>query len=328
MKLRIIFPFLFFCSASFAQSLTIQSGSSIVLSSGTTFSVDGLVLTPSSDFTLAGPLTLTRATTVTHPTPDSYVSRVYLFSNTLPSFSGNITVYYQDAELNGLAENTLTLSVYNGSNWTDYNSGVSRDANANYVSTSGITNASLNELILASPTVILPVQWLSVNARTQGTSNVISWVTTNEVQVKGYQVQRSVDARSWINLGGTIPATNAAGDHRYFLSDTNPFEVVTYYRILESDNDGHSRFSNVVLVSNSATGTFSIFPNPAASFVSFRSSGIIGPVEIFNAAGERVLQTIVNQNSGVISVAQWPVGLYFIRVGQSGAIKTLSFIKK
>ncbi|GAC1422602.1 MAG: hypothetical protein NVSMB67_19620 [Flavisolibacter sp.] len=118
------------------------------IKSGTAVAIDSLVLTPSADLNISGVNSITRTTTVVHPILDPYIQRVYHFSPTLTSFSGDISIYFSNLELNGLASDNLLPDLYNGTSWNKLTSGISRDASINKISASAQSGISLNELTL------------------------------------------------------------------------------------------------------------------------------------------------------------------------------------
>jgi hypothetical protein len=141
-------------NASFAQSgLHVASGTDLLIKSGTLFSVDSLVLTPATDFTISGPNAATRTNAVTAPFSGSAINRTFQFSNTVTSFSGTIGIYYRDEELNNVPEKYLTLNIYDGNSWSAHNASVTRDAVNNIVTTTGFNGISMNELTLAASQV-------------------------------------------------------------------------------------------------------------------------------------------------------------------------------
>lgn len=150
---KIIFIITIWAAASLlnclqAQILTVSPGTDMTIKSGTVFSADSLILTPSADFTLSN-LSLKKSTAVSHALPNPYIARVYQFSNNSNPFKGSVQINYRDgAELKGIAESSLTLNIYNGTKWNAY-APTTRDATNNYVLTSGINCVALNELTLA-----------------------------------------------------------------------------------------------------------------------------------------------------------------------------------
>jgi hypothetical protein len=313
-----------------SQIITIQSGANLFLGSGSQLYADGLDLQPSSDLDIAGPNSISRSTTVIHPTANPYISRVYQLANTISGFSGTITVYYQDAELNGIPENALTLNIHNGNSWMAYNTGITRDGTANFVTTAGISNAGLNELTLANESSPLPLRWLSIVARAAGENNVVTWKTSDEANVKDFQVQKSNDGIGWINTGSPITASNMPGLHSYSYTDRNRYVPITFYRVRQEDWDGRSSYSKVVSVKISNTPSILLMPNPAISQVHIKSSSEpVLSVIIFNAAGSKVYaMENINQSAVTIPVANWTAGYYLAHINLNGKLQTMGFVKQ
>jgi hypothetical protein len=141
---------------SYAQNgISLSSGTSLSILPGTVFSVDSLVLVPSAAFTIKGINSQTRTATPVHALPRANISRVFRYASTLTAYSGAVTIYYRDAELKSIPEANLTLNIYDGSNWKAYTSNVTRNSTQNFVTTTGFSSVSLNELTLANTTSTL-----------------------------------------------------------------------------------------------------------------------------------------------------------------------------
>src|SRR5688500_470405 len=140
-----------FTFSSFAQGrLHVADGSSLLISSGSSLSVDRLVLTPSSDFTISGVNNVLKSASASNANPTSYINRVYQFSTALSSFSGGIAIHYDDADLNSLSENSLLLNIHDGNSWNLFHTNVTRNPSNNVVTTTGLSEIDLNEITLAS----------------------------------------------------------------------------------------------------------------------------------------------------------------------------------
>ena len=106
-RLFFLFAALLFNGMAWAQLLKVSAGTDLTILSGTIFHADGLTLTPSANFTISNN-TLNKFTTITHPSSNPYISRVYRFTNTTSAFTGSVQINYRDgAELNGIAEKEL-----------------------------------------------------------------------------------------------------------------------------------------------------------------------------------------------------------------------------
>ena len=89
----------------------------MTINGGTPFSVSGLVLTPSSDFTLNN-ISISKNEKVSNYLGQSTVARVYKFSNTTNPFIGEAGIRYQANELLSGNNANLKLQVFNGNNWS------------------------------------------------------------------------------------------------------------------------------------------------------------------------------------------------------------------
>ena len=140
-------PFIFFLIFSY---VTITHGQEIFVGSnaneyleiqtGGTLSLNGISLTPSAALKITNN-TLYKSNSVSN-TLNSSVNRSYLFSNNPINFSGDLSIYYNDSELNGQLETDLKMFLFDGTNWNPQSSTAS-DTSLNYVT----INAS-NHLIL------------------------------------------------------------------------------------------------------------------------------------------------------------------------------------
>ena len=320
---------------TFAQSgLTVSAGSSIFISSGTVFSADSLALTPSADFTISGANTETRNAVVTHTTANPYIQRVFHFSNTMPSFSGAISIYYLDAELNSIPENMLTLNVNNGSVWNAYNLSVTRDGVKNFVTTAGLTNIVMNELTLANTNGPLPVTFILFNSTCIGGGVKLTWTTAQEINSKNYNVEKSTDGRNWQVIAGVAAAGNSSAERSYTFADYTS-SGNTFYRIAENDLDGRQTISSTIKSSCVSMEAFAIHPNPVHQmlFVTISVSEMM-PVQLrlYDAKGSIVKQLQTNllkgNNELQLNITGLTKGVYVLDANWGNNSKTSKVVKE
>lgn len=277
----------------FSQNgITVSSGTALFLTSSTIFSVDSLVLTPSADFTLNGVNAESRSAVIIHPAIGAYIKRVFHLANNLPAFSGDITIYYLDQELNGIPEAALTLNVYNGVLWKDYALNVVRDGVNNFVATTGLTNIDLNELTLASISEPLPVLFGRISTVCINGDLEISWTTEQESNSKTFFVERNSTGAGWDIIGNLPAAGNSEVQHSYSYRDLKSTDNA-YYRIVESDLDGRQFVSKTMASNCSATDIFIVFPNPATAIVylsMYAAENAVMNLSLYDSKGSRVKQ--------------------------------------
>jgi hypothetical protein len=312
--LFVFFAVLFLCN-SHAQ-LTVDPGSSLTIQNGTQFHVDGLTLIPSADFSLSN-VVLSKSATAIHTPVSTYISRVYQFSNTTNAFSGSIQINYNDgAELNGIDEAELTLTIYNGTNWAQY-LGSTRDAINNYVLTNGLSGVTLNELTLASQFVPqqLPLTWLSFTAKAQNNNqSLLQWITAQEQNTKDFYIQHCADGINWVTIGSLAAAGNSNSTNHYNYVHTNPVKGLNYYRIKQTDVDSRYSYSPVRMLSfTRALQPFTILGNPVTNDVLTLQVNMATSLAFYTADGKLLWQKQVNAGTKTIDVSRYAKGTYLLK---------------
>jgi hypothetical protein len=132
MKKRLFLLFGFFASPLvFSQILTVNSGSSVSIASGSSVTLGGLEIAPSDTYVINGDNAVSRSTSAITAGDNSSVSRVYSTTALLSGFTGTLTFSYLDGELNGIAEGDLVLELQaDDDSWTSYNGTVNETNNS------------------------------------------------------------------------------------------------------------------------------------------------------------------------------------------------------
>ena len=184
-----------------------------------------------------------------------------------------------------------------------------------------------NTATTAIKDITLPVTITSYEAHeVVGSGHVENnWTAANEQGTAYYNVQRSVDGRSFVTIG----RVNAKGNVSYSFLDMNAKNNSLYYRLQVVDKDGRIHYSKVVSVQLSIVNyQLSIFPNPAKNYIIVNGSNI-KEVRILDNLGREVLskkainvadaQHRINFNLGA--------GIYFVRIlSADGTIANEKFV--
>jgi hypothetical protein len=118
------------CPFLFSQILTVNSGSSISIASGSSVTLGGLEIAPSDTYVISGDNAVSRSASAVTAGANSSVSRVYSVSALLSGFTGTLTFSYLEGELNGIAEGDLVLELQaDDDSWTSYNGTVNETNN-------------------------------------------------------------------------------------------------------------------------------------------------------------------------------------------------------
>jgi hypothetical protein len=177
---------------------TVLSRTNHVIKSGTVVSMDGLVITPSRDFSLTGN-SLTRKPTATNATTNSNINNYYAFSANTNAFTGMVRFNYADAELNGLNEADLKLNIYSPRRWSlQQNTIVNTIDNFTQNNLSAVTMRELTlGYVICAPTAVVATNnfqtictgtsmaTIALSDALNPTGTTYTWTRTNSKSVTG-----------------------------------------------------------------------------------------------------------------------------------------------
>jgi hypothetical protein len=225
------------------------------------------------------------------------------------------------------AINDLRVAHWNGSTWKDEGKGTTTGNESEGSIESFNAISSFSPFTLASTTINnpLPVEYVYFIASLEGDHNVLlSWETGNEGDNTSFEIEKSVDARTWMVIG----KVNSNDVHRYTFNDNQFIQAVAYYRIRQVDGDGTSSYSVIRMIRQDETGRLVINPNPATSTLTIHVPPGITKIEVFNALGARVWMNPVELTVTTINVQAWPSGVYTILATGIRERRVVKFIKQ
>ncbi len=187
----------------------------------------------------------------------------------------------------------------------------------------GVTAAGLaiDDFELTGPTNNpLPVSLLSFSAkRTSENSVDVNWITGNEENNKGFEVERSLNFNDGFESIGFISGKgNSKEKHAYRFTDENNPHPLSFYRLKQTDMDGTFVYSDVAVVKSAndlrEPNLVQIWPTTIEKqfFIhgNFSGSAIL---MIFSSNGQLVeYKNITNQEK--LSLENVPSGIYFLRI--------------
>ena len=126
----LLFLELFLSPFFYGQILTINSGASISVASGSAITLDGLEIAPSEAYQILGNNNVYRSVTAVSNNSNTSVSRVYNTLNLLTNFKGTLTFSYLEDELNDITESELVLQLKGEDDrWVSYTANVNETQN-------------------------------------------------------------------------------------------------------------------------------------------------------------------------------------------------------
>ena len=297
-----------------AQVITVLPGTDLIIKSGTVFSADSITLIPSTDFIL-NDISLNKNTTILNSSYNSYISRVYQFSNTSIPFTGTVQLYYQEgSELNSLDESGLQLNIFDGATWQAIASSIDLPNNS---VTATLANMALNEMTLASIGAPLPLTWISFTAGKQNGNVLLQWSTGIEQNTSEFGIMHSLDGYKWNKLGTLPAAGNSSNSRNYSYVHRDPAIGSHFYRILQMDLDSRNTYSDTRTIRiGSDKSLFTILGNPVTNGA--LQLEVNSPHVLYLYGGDGKLLFVKQMTAGrqSIDVSGYVKGVYYLKGGQ------------
>jgi hypothetical protein len=187
---------------------------------------------------------------------------------------------------------------------------------------------------LKSVTINSGVIYASFDAVMAGKSIIVKWVTASEQDNGHFEIERSLDMKSFTTIALVLDGFSADGTGKSYKfrdkTDGLDMGVPVYYRLKQIGNDGKAAYSHVITVmegESKVSGTkIELSPNPVIDDISLRFSASengLTKVGIFNIYGKELLskQSTINKGSVCMHLngfSKLPPGTYIARLSVNG----------
>lgn len=174
----------------------------------------------------------------------------------------------------------------------------------------------------------LPVTLLSFKGTAEGQTALLNWVTTAETNSDRFEVEQSLNGKTW-NKVGTVPAKgNSVARVPYTFTDANPDNGQNLYRLRVIDRDGKFGLSNIIGL-NFQVDAVKLFPSPVSDKLTMRAQDWdkVSDVEMYDNNGKMVYESHRGTSSKVlaqeINVKQFSAGVYMVRISRKNGVVTV-----
>ncbi len=168
------------------------------------------------------------------------------------------------------------------------------------------------------PYYILPIDWTGFTAFSPDNKSVsLRWSLEQQINNKGYNIEWSVDGKTWNGIGyqANKPGT---GQMAYAFTDTRPGYGINYYRISAMDFSGNITYSKTKTVNITGISTVNIWPVPAKNFINVQigsNNNVKGSnIRIFNYFGQRVIEYSPSADASTIDISSLAPGSYLLTI--------------
>ena len=177
---------------------------------------------------------------------------------------------------------------------------------------------------------ILPIGLLNFRALPDNDKVDLGWTTSTESNNNYFTVERSKDGINF-EFVQNIPSAALNGTSsvplNYTAQDYHPYTGVSFYRLRQTDLDGHSTWSSIVSVSLDKKNVLSVYPNPSKGTLYISGAGVSETslkVEWYDLSGRSLLQQTVPVQGGLATLyTRFNNGAYLLKVTASDGSYTL-----
>lgn len=185
--------------------------------------------------------------------------------------------------------------------------------------------------------VALPLTLLNFDVVKQNNRAQLNWQTANEINTAYFNVQRSIDGRSFTTVGKVIAkgSSKVQNDYTYADDVLQLHSGKIYYRLQMADNDGKLNYSNVKYINVNSSLGIAVAPNPvtgnSVNLNIYSAQNAKLQLVIYNELGEQIFSEQFNIQSGnlnkVINLSKISAGSYLVRITDGVSIQIARFIK-
>jgi len=187
---------------------------------------------------------------------------------------------------------------------------------------SGGSGASSFGFGFGDPGSALPIELIDFSAKAVGDKVHVTWITGTEINNDYFTIQKSKDGKDWIAAGRAAGAGNSTSILYYEFTDENPLPGASYYRLKQTDLDGHISWSDSAEVFVGWQDDVLIYPNPATNLLTVQSaSGDPVRFYFYNVMGEKIqVPFVIQSNQKRFDTSQLPAGIYFLVIEKNNLI--------
>jgi hypothetical protein len=198
----------------------------------------------------------------------------------------------------------------------------------NYTVTSGTITSNAQALgiddisVTANYTTTTPVTFSGFDASVVNNQAKINWTTYNEIDMQGYELEKSSDGIKFSNLA-SVPSYNNSSTSKYSYTDVALFSGNNFYRIKSVEKSGYVSYSKSIKVFVGKQSGITVNPTivNTGSFNLQMNNISKGQYQmaVYNDAGVPLLNKIIsNETQGSMSQmvnlpAGTPKGMYIVR---------------
>lgn len=175
--------------------------------------------------------------------------------------------------------------------------------------------------------VLLPARITALSGLYNGVENILQWATSQEVNNKGFEIERSANGLSFEKIG-FVPAQGGS-QGRYRFADANA--QTAYYRLKQIDMNGAFSYSQIIKIEAGKKVSVKVLPNPATEQLTIQlAQGSFGKADatITDMSGRVLLSKPMTGALESINIRHLASGSYLLTTTVDGVRQTQTIVKQ
>lgn len=179
----------------------------------------------------------------------------------------------------------------------------------------------------------LPVKLSGLNGVAWLNGNALSWISENETDNAGFEIERSTDGIQFEKIGFVSGKGNSSSRQEYSFADQVNVPATAYYRLKQLDVNGGFTYSAVVIIRRLQGLDLQAYPNPFTNrlFVEMKNmnSSNIKSLQLMDVTGRLYPVSVAYTVNGfVLNTDQLPGGVYFLQWKNESTVYRTKVLKK
>jgi len=261
----------------------------------------------------------------------------WILNRTNGTSNVNVTLGWNGFDCLVANPSTLVVARWNGTSWQNHANGGTTGSAASGSVASSAAITSFSPFAVASTSIEnpLPVELISFNGEVQSGIVKLKWETASETNSHYFEIEKSTDLVNFTSIGKVTSAGTTTQHSYYDLIDHEPFEGVSYYRLIQVDFNGSTTVYDPISINNveSSELKWNIWPNPSEGVINLSLSNKIDAKEcdvtIINSLGNIVKTMKIDPNNKIqLDMEDLPAGVYSILITGNNIRFSSKIIKK
>lgn len=206
-----------------------------------------------------------------------------------------------------------------------------------YIAMDGNAGSNCHFTVSGTNVTPLPIELGSFNATLENNSVKLNWNTFSERNNNYFTIDKSKNGKDWEFVAQVKGSGNSSVEKIYSVSDNDPYEGSTYYRLTQTDFNGKTSESSFddVYVKRTEKLRINIFPNPSSEsnkaivnvYNPYSKETTIDVYEINGKLVDSKIITTQEFNTKLEMKHTFKPGVYFVKASnEAGEIDTFKWI--